>query len=584
MQIPSHWTRALGVAVAIVSLSLCLTAQTKAPSNVLKAFDTRQATMQDLSLPQVSVAGFEVDVSLDGKQYRLILRAHDIRTADYQLIEAGKNGMKVLPKPANTTYRGVVQGHGDSVIAASLYRGQLTAIVLLKQNVPAWNIQPLTVVLQGASRTMYVMHNSRDNTVPEYRCGTQAIGQAPVDAPRSQSANAGPIYICELACDADFEEYKRHGSNTNNTAADIASVINGVNVIYRRDVEVEFLITRTIVRTSQLYRRNNYSELLSDYRAHWRSNHANVIRDVSHLFTAKSRTSGVIGVAYLNAICSKSIGYGLSFTHYTSNMNNRIGLTAHELGHNFGSGHCSGSSCYIMCPSIGGCGRNVTKFGTASINAILAHRNSRNCLHLRDAPGITSISPKTVQAFDGGQITLTGKKFTSALKVKVGGKTLTPGTTKRESFQVINDSTIRFDSPTPNSLATARVSVENSIGASNGVNLGYTATKPRKLEANAIANLGKQMKWEWGAGPRHNWFLTVSMSPATFQLLGQTWLTTSTVLLTGTLTSAGYGSLSVTVPNNSLIGLKFYSQVVTINSFLIKFGGNTNVTTTEIKL
>ena len=170
------------------------------------------------------------------------------------------------------------------------------------------------------------------------------------------------------------------------------------------------------------------------------------------------------------------------------------------------------------------------------------------------------------------------------LKVKVGSKTLTPGTTKRESFQVLNDTTITFDSPTASSLTPAPVSVQNSIGKSNAVNLNYSATNPRKMEASPIAKIGQEMKWEFGAGPRHNWFLTVSVSPATYQFLGITWLATPSILLTGTLNDAGCDLFSITVPNGSTVGLKFYSQVVTINPFRAKFGGNTNVTATQIKL
>ena len=92
------------------------------------------------------------------------------------------------------------------------------------------------------------------------------------------------------------------------------------------------------------------------------------------------------------------------------------------------------------------------------------------------------------------------------------------------------------------------------------------------------------MLWEFGAGLTDRWILTVSPSPSTFNVLGYTWLTTPIILTSGTLSLGGYAAFAISpVPMSATVGLKFYSQVVTINVFFNQLAGNTNVETTEIK-
>ena len=79
-----------------------------------------------------------------------------------------------------------------------------------------------------------------------------------------------------------------------------------------------------------------------------------------------------------------------------------MGLTAHEIGHNFFAGHCNQSDtycgyqpsdCRIMCSTAGGCSGNVTSFNSASIACIEGHRNSRNCLETCGCGQIYAVCP-----------------------------------------------------------------------------------------------------------------------------------------------------------------------------------------------
>jgi len=558
-----------------------------APQVVLDKFGLKQATLQDLSIPANQVAGFELVVDLDGTAHQLILREHDIRAAGFKLVAAGKNGMKVLPTPVNSTYRGVVAGQADSQVAASLIGGQLTAYVRFAGLKTPWSLQPLTKVVAGANRATYIVHNGREVKPRNLRCGVNHNAPAPVPTGNPKQAGNPPVYECEIALDVDYDEYKLHGEDLIAAQYDATSIINGCNVIYNRDVEVDFLITEIIVRTSQVYTNANYSTLLRDYRSRWRSNHGGVRRDITHLLTGKYASSGVIGVAYLSSICSTRNGYGLSFTHFSSDFQQRVGLTAHEIGHSFSAGHCDTASgaCYIMCSSLYGCAGSVSQFGTSSQSTIVSYRNGRSCLRQKSGnePRLDSVTPGKVQAFGGDTVTLTGLNFSGATQVMVGGTVLTPGSNPKTSFKVVSDTTITFEAPFAETFAPHAVYVRTSAGYSGRLHLRYAVTKPRKLGVEATMRRGDTVTWEFGAGPRHNWILTISPSSATYQLLGQTWLQSPLILIGGTLNKAGTGSSSVTVPGNAPLGLTFYSQVVTINSFQNKFGGNTNITTSRIQ-
>ena len=81
---------------------------------------------------------------------------------------------------------------------------------------------------------------------------------------------------------------------------------------------------------------------------------------LSHLFTGRDMNGGVIGIAFLRAICNPRLGVGISETRGTGTAG---ALTvAHEIGHNFGAPHDNqgGSACastpgtFIMNPFLNG--------------------------------------------------------------------------------------------------------------------------------------------------------------------------------------------------------------------------------------
>lgn len=344
-------------------------------------------TVQDLAIPAGPGAAFAVGVQLGSQSMELRLEPHSVRGAGFRVMAQDDTGaLSEVPAPPDQTYRGTVAGVPGAVVSASLAAEGLTASIRLPGDGGSWTVQPLRGVIAGAARSSHVVHRAADGVPGDWGCGVGDF-ELPLPVLRGLAGGAeGPDgnLVCELACDADFQFYQLLGSSTTNVTNDITNVVNAVSNIYEVDCQVEFVITQIIIRTSSAtnpYTSNAPSTLLGQFRSHWLANHGNVPRDLAHLFTGRNLDGSVIGIAYLQGVCNSN-AFGLSQSRFTTNFNFRVGLTAHETGHNFSAPHCDSicSPCEIMCSGIGGCAGIVTSFSTCDIASITSYAASRPCL------------------------------------------------------------------------------------------------------------------------------------------------------------------------------------------------------------
>ena len=338
-------------------------------------------SIQKLDVPADPVGTVVIAVDIEGRKAEMVLDAHSLRASDFKLWVTRPDGSLLqVPAPAPNTYRGTIPGWPSASVTASINDEGLTAIVHDEQADEEWQIQPAL----GYAAGFYSVANKADLVVPSGICGVpNNAGPAPEEAFTGSNASRGTgLQLCELALDADFEFYQRNGNSVSSTLDDMERVLNRVDTIYVRDVDVTFQITGVVIRTtsSDPYTSNDAGPRLDQFRQHWNSNFGGVRRDLAHLFTGVNINGGTIGVAYLGAVCA-SFGYGLSESRFTSNISSRTGLTAHEIGHNFSANHCDGNGdCRIMCAGLGGCNNDLSRFGTSTANGIRNYAIARPCL------------------------------------------------------------------------------------------------------------------------------------------------------------------------------------------------------------
>ncbi|MBC8328106.1 MAG: hypothetical protein H8E31_05090 [Planctomycetes bacterium] len=367
-------------------------------------------SLQSLEVPAQAGQSFQLRVVLDEWfDAELVLDPYSVRSANFKAYEQGADGeLREIQAPASVTYRGMVAGIPGSIVSAAIIDGQLRARIDLNDGSTVRIIEPLTDFDASASKDMHVVYDSAD-VLPDtgWVLGEPLLPPVPVDPIQGggssigghnghDHADSGAVggsrgaradETVEMACDADYQFFQKNGSNSANTIADVEAVINDTETIYQRDTGICYDLTTVVVRTSSAsnpYTSNDPGTLLNQFRAEWLNNQGHIIRDVAQLFTGRSINGSVIGIAWLGGICN-TYGYSMVQSRYTSNWSRRVSLSTHELGHNWNAGHCCGScsgcsTCRIMCPCNGGCSGNVTSFGTASINAIVNYKNSRNCL------------------------------------------------------------------------------------------------------------------------------------------------------------------------------------------------------------
>ena len=338
-------------------------------------------SLQRLTVPSDPEGTVVIAVELDGAPVDMVLERHSLRAGDFQLLVTRPDGAVVpMPAPRPNTWRGVVPGWPDTLVTATINHEGLSAIVADYATDREWQIQPAA----GRPAGTYSVARSSDLPDPGGLCGvTNELGfDETGNGPATSNLGTG-LQLAEIAFDADFEFFQRNGSSVQATIDDIERIMNRVDTIYVRDVDVTIQLTGIVVRSNAAdpYSTSDAGQLLDQFRNHWNANFSGIRRDLAHLFTGRNINGGTIGIAYLGVVCSQSVGYGLSESRFTNNLVNRTGLTAHEMGHNFNSNHCDGNgNCRIMCSGLGGCNNDVTRFGTQSANGIRSYAIGRPCL------------------------------------------------------------------------------------------------------------------------------------------------------------------------------------------------------------
>lgn len=162
--------------------------------------------------------------------------------------------------------------------------------------------------------------------------------------------------VVTISTDADPEWYALYGASSNAVVAGLLYTAEG---IYARQLGIRFrLVKQHTYADSSPYTTSESLRLLSAFVANPANpsnlsdsaNSFNQDVDLKHLFSGKNIDGSVIGIAYIGVLCSSpALAYGIT-SHYADAAD--YAILAHEIGHNFGSGHDAVNKGSLMYPSI----------------------------------------------------------------------------------------------------------------------------------------------------------------------------------------------------------------------------------------
>jgi hypothetical protein len=321
---------------------------------------------------------YSVRLNLEGADVELLLQPYSMRSPVCEAVVEGPGGARTkIDLPPSTTYRGTVRGGAQGVVAASVDGDRVRARILLDDG-SEWYLQPLPAGLGGG----HAVYRVEDVAETGGACAAEEAPQAtrePLAAPGAQSSGC---VDADIAIEAEYAYYVWNGSSTTATINDIDAVMNALELIYARDVKIGYRITNYLVQTtSGKYSSSDANTKMNQFQTWWNANQSSVTRDLAHLMTGPL-TNGQLGNAYYSVICNSSQAYGVSYSYWTTNWANRVAVTAHEIGHNWGATHCNAQAdCAIMCTNIGGCSTDMTRLSASSIREIETYRTqSGACL------------------------------------------------------------------------------------------------------------------------------------------------------------------------------------------------------------
>jgi hypothetical protein len=296
------------------------------------------------------------------------LTRFDVYAPDARIVEARGDRLVEVPRSRLVFFRGVDAADPLTrlLVTVDPDNGSLTAVTNRQGEVHELRAGGTAGTYLVAPASSFTPDGEDE---PTYSCNQQTTALDKLLLPSTAPGMIAPkaitsLHTATVAVDTDNELLSlKFGNNTTAATNYIANLIAAMNVMYERDLLVRLVQGFTILRPSTTpdpYTGGSGSAdfaKLQEFSNYWAGGCggacSGVQRALSMMLSGKqSSNNSASGIAWINGLCSTSIGYSFTqvfkFAQDTSANDSRI--VGHELGHNFGSPH---THCYN--PTVDAC-------------------------------------------------------------------------------------------------------------------------------------------------------------------------------------------------------------------------------------
>ncbi len=309
---------------------------------------------------------------------------HDLCAPDYQAV-VGETGS--LPRRGTSTYRGHLHGEEEGRVRLSIRPDAFLGHIVDGEQ--EFFIEPLHHFTGAAPDERIVLY-TLDDVVGSHgaECGVTHMEDMMRDLGLEEEGAAKGGEECRLAniglaADGSMVNWLGSVAAVEDRVLDIMNWVDGkyqesvINIRY----QIVALYISPNIASDPWSPSQDAITLLTSFR-NWGNGGGfgpGISYAVASLWTRRDiqsdGSSGTVGLAWVGVVCNSN-RYNLN-EHYSTGMAGPMVVQAHELGHNWNAQHTTAPGQWIMAPTASTANTN---WDNATINSIVAHKNSRTCL------------------------------------------------------------------------------------------------------------------------------------------------------------------------------------------------------------